>query len=45
MYPLKFKPVYFEKRWGGRGLEKFKKHLPKGKHRRKLGIILSQEWD
>ena len=30
MYPLKFKPVYFEKIWGGRGLEKFKKHLPKG---------------
>lgn len=30
MYPLKFKPIYFEKIWGGRGLEKFKKHLPKG---------------
>jgi mannose-6-phosphate isomerase len=30
MYPLKFKPVYFEKIWGGRGLERFKKDLPEG---------------
>lgn len=30
MYPLKFKPIYFEKIWGGRGLEKFKKDIPRG---------------
>ncbi|WP_291576419.1 type I phosphomannose isomerase catalytic subunit [Clostridium sp. UBA4548] len=30
MYPLKFKPIYFEKIWGGRGLEAIKDNLPQG---------------
>ncbi|MBN2898474.1 MAG: class I mannose-6-phosphate isomerase [Clostridia bacterium] len=30
MYPLKFKPIYFEKIWGGRGLEWLKDDLPDG---------------
>lgn len=30
MYPLKFESIYFEKIWGGRELEAFKKDLPSG---------------
>ncbi|WP_017414070.1 type I phosphomannose isomerase catalytic subunit [Clostridium tunisiense] len=30
MYPLKFKPIYFDKIWGGRGLEAIKDNLPQG---------------
>lgn len=30
MYPLKFRPIYFEKIWGGRGLEAIKDNLPQG---------------
>ncbi len=30
MYPLKFKPYYVEKIWGGRNISKFKNDLPEG---------------
>lgn len=30
MYPLKFQHLYFEKIWGGRGLESFRDDLPAG---------------
>ncbi|WP_040330609.1 type I phosphomannose isomerase catalytic subunit [Clostridium ihumii] len=30
MYPLKFKSIYLEKIWGGRGLEEFKLDVPQG---------------
>jgi len=30
MYPFKFKPIYFDKIWGGRDLKLFRDDLPKG---------------
>ena len=37
MYPLKFKPVYKDYIWGGRGFEKFGRSLPEG--------ILAESWE
>ncbi|URZ14982.1 type I phosphomannose isomerase catalytic subunit [Clostridium felsineum] len=37
MYPLKFKHLYYEKIWGGRDLEKFRKDLPEGS--------IGESWD
>lgn len=37
MYPLKFESIYFEKIWGGRDLEEFKKDLPAGE--------IGESWD
>lgn len=31
MYPIKFENLYYEKVWGGRNLEGFRKNLPSGK--------------
>lgn len=31
MYPLKFVPIYFEKIWGGRGIEALKSDVPEGR--------------
>lgn len=30
MYPIKFENIYYEKIWGGRDLESFRKNLPQG---------------
>lgn len=37
LYPLKFKPVYKDYIWGGRGLEKLNKQLPEG--------IVAESWE
>ena len=37
LYPLKFKPVYKDYIWGGRGLEKLGKKLPQG--------IVAESWE
>ncbi|MCT4563827.1 MAG: class I mannose-6-phosphate isomerase [Maledivibacter sp.] len=37
MYPLRFKHLYFEKIWGGRGLESFRYDLPDGN--------IGESWD
>lgn len=37
MYPLKFKNLYYDKIWGGRGLEKYRKNLPDGS--------IGESWD
>ena len=37
MYPIKFKSIYFNKVWGGRGFESFRENLP-------LGSI-GESWD
>ncbi len=37
MYPLKFENLYYEKIWGGRGLESFRDNLPEGN--------IGESWD
>jgi mannose-6-phosphate isomerase len=37
MYPIKFENIYFEKIWGGRDFEKFRKNLPDGN--------IGESWD
>ena len=37
MYPIKFCNLYFNKIWGGRGLEKFRNNLPSG--------YIGESWD
>ncbi|VYT96010.1 mannose-6-phosphate isomerase, class I [Clostridium tertium] len=37
MYPIKFENIYFEKIWGGRGLESFRSELPEG--------MIGESWD
>jgi len=37
MYPLKFENLYYEKIWGGRDLENYRKNLPEGK--------IGESWD
>ncbi|MEN8905629.1 MAG: type I phosphomannose isomerase catalytic subunit [Clostridiales bacterium] len=36
-YPLKLRPIYKDYIWGGRNLEKYKKHLPEG--------IIAESWE
>ena len=37
MYPIKFENLYYERIWGGKGLEKFRDNVPKG--------IIGESWD
>lgn len=37
MYPIRFKNLYYEKVWGGRGFESFRENLPKGN--------IGESWD
>lgn len=37
MYPLKFENLYYEKIWGGRDLENYRKNLPDGE--------IGESWD
>lgn len=37
MYPILFENLYFEKVWGGRGLQQFRDNLPKG--------LIGESWD
>ncbi|MEG0580457.1 MAG: mannose-6-phosphate isomerase, partial [Niameybacter sp.] len=37
MKPLIFKPVYVERIWGGRGLEKYRNDMPEG--------VIGERWD
>ncbi|OOM13776.1 type I phosphomannose isomerase catalytic subunit [Clostridium saccharobutylicum] len=37
MYPIKFENLYYERIWGGNGLEKFRNNVPKG--------IIGESWD
>ncbi|MGL5869959.1 type I phosphomannose isomerase catalytic subunit [Clostridium chrysemydis] len=37
MYPIKFENLYYERIWGGRGLEKFRDNMPSG--------VIGESWD
>ena len=37
MYPIKFENLYYERIWGGRGLEKFRDNMPNG--------VIGESWD
>ena len=37
MYPIKFENLYYERIWGGKGLEKFRNNVPDG--------VIGESWD
>ena len=37
MYPIKFENLYYERIWGGNGLEKFRDNIPEG--------VIGESWD
>lgn len=37
MYPIKFENLYYERIWGGKDLEKFRKNVPEG--------VIGESWD
>lgn len=52
MYPIKFENLYYEKIWGGRDFEKFRKNLPEGDigeswdiacHKNRTGVVVNGE--
>ena len=38
MYPIKFENLYYERIWGGKGLEKFRNNVPKD-------LVIGESWD